>query len=153
MKVLLDTCVVSELHRTGGDPRVRAAVGSLDDDDLFLSAITVGEIAKGVLRLPSGKRRTELTTWLRALRQDYSGRILALDVDTAELWGEIAANAEAKGKIVPALDGLIAATAIQYGLHILTRNIDDFLAAGAMVSNPWEPQPQSSIEREVDQDQ
>ncbi|MFC5860742.1 type II toxin-antitoxin system VapC family toxin [Acidicapsa dinghuensis] len=138
MRALLDTCVLSELNRKGGSSQVRTAVDALEDEDLYISAITVGELTKGVLRLPPGKRRSELTTWLLALRQHYSGRILAVDEDTAELWGEIAAHAEARGKIIPALDGLIAATAMQHGLHILTRNTDDFLATGAMLSNPWE---------------
>ena len=139
MRALLDTCVISELHRAGGEQKVGAAVAALRDEDLFLSVVTVGELTRGVLRLAQGRRKTELTAWLQTLKRDYTGRILPVDGETAELWGELTAKAEAKGRVVPIADGLIAATSLQHGLHILTRNVDDFRMTGAMVSNPWAP--------------
>jgi predicted nucleic acid-binding protein len=136
MRVLLDTCVISELQRPGGDSGVRAAVSALDE--IFLSVITLGEITKGVLRLAEGRRKTDLTAWLRSLDRNYAGRILNIDRETVGLWGEITALAEARGRALPIADGLIAATAIQHGLRIYTRNVEDFRESGAMVINPWE---------------
>jgi toxin FitB len=135
--VLLDTCVLSDLQRAGGDPQVRAAVAALQDDELFLSVITIGELTRGVLRLAAGKRKADLNAWLQNLKVNYASRILPVDGETAEIWGEISARAEAQGRIIPAADGLIAASALQHGLHIFTRNVEDFRATGAMISNPW----------------
>jgi predicted nucleic acid-binding protein len=137
VRVLLDTCVISELQRLGGDAGVRAAVSALDDE-IFLSVITLGEITKGVLRLADGRRKTDLMVWLRSLDRNYAGRILNIDRETVGLWGEITALAEARGRALPIADGLIAATAIQHGLRIYTRNVEDFRESGAMVTNPWE---------------
>ncbi len=139
MRVLLDTCVVSELQRRGGELRVRKAVAALISDETFLSVITVGEITRGVLRLPAGRRRTELMEWLQSLDRDYRGRLLAVDRETVAVWGEITARAEALGRILPIADGLIAATALQHGLRIYTRNTEDFEVTGVMLTNPWSP--------------
>jgi toxin FitB len=137
LRILLDTCVLSELHRGGGEAGVRAAVSAHLPEDVYLSVITVGEITKGVLRLPQGRRKIELMTWLRALDRDYAGRVLDIGRETVGIWGEISALAEARGRILPVADGLIAATAIQHGLRIYTRNVADFAVSGAMVMNPW----------------
>lgn len=117
---------------------MRAAVQALASNDIFLSVITLGEITKGVLRLPQGQRRTDLLAWLRGLDSNYAGRILGVDRETVGIWGEITALAEARGRVLPVADGLIGATALQHGLKIFTRNEDDFLVTGALVANPWE---------------
>lgn len=137
MRILLDTCVILELHRRGGEAGVRAAVSAHVAEDVFLSVITVGEITKGVLRLPHGRKRTELTNWLGTLDREFVGRVLDIGRETVGIWGEISALAEAHGQILPVADGLIAATAIQHGLRIYTRNVADFIGTGAMVVNPW----------------
>ena len=137
MRALLDTCVVSELQRPGGNPRVRELVESIRVQDLFLSVITIGELTKGIALLSSGKKKDALSRWLLALEQEHSNRILAVDHEAARIWGELTARARDRGKMVAAADGLIAATAIRHGLSVVTRNIADFNETGAMLVNPW----------------
>jgi hypothetical protein len=137
MRVLLDTCVISELHRDGGDATVREALLRHQPNEVFLSVVTMGEITKGLMRLPDGPKRQRLADWLRGLDQKFQGRILPVDRETATVWGELLARGESNGRVVPVADGLIAATAIQYGLRVYTRNVADFEGTGAMVVNPW----------------
>lgn len=138
MNVLLDTCVVSELRRSDCDPRVRAAVNVIPDDGLFLSALTVGEIVKGIALLAPGKKQQALQEWAHGLQIQFADRILPVDLATCVLWGEIIAQAQRQGINVPAVDGLIAATARRHGLRLMTRNVSDFAATGASLLNPWE---------------
>ena len=138
MRVLLDTCVISELQRTARNKRVRSRVESIRSHDLFMSIITVGELTQGVTRLPAGKRKKTLGAWILRLEQEYGKRILPVDADTARIWGELTATARECGKPVGAADGLIAATGIRHGLHVMTRNVSDFSETGAMLINPWE---------------
>jgi predicted nucleic acid-binding protein len=138
MRALLDTCVVSEARREKGHPRVRAQVEAIRNRDLFVSVITVGELAKGIALLPGGKKKDALSEWLLALEQDYAERILPVDAETARVWGELTAAAQRRGKSVSVSDGIIAATAIRHGIHVMTRNVSDFRETGAMLINPWE---------------
>lgn len=138
MRVLLDTCVLSEIRKADGSRGVRRAVGEIADDDLFVSVISIGEIAKGIELLEDGRRKRALQSWLQTLERDYTSRILAVDQEAAHIWGELTAAAQKRGKIVASNDGLIAATARRHGLHIMTRNIADFEPTGAMLINPWE---------------
>ena len=137
MRVLLDTCVISELRRKEPDSGVRTQVEAIRNEDLFLSVLTLGELAKGISLLEAGPRRDSLLHWLLTLEQSYAERILPVDTETARIWGELTAAAQAHGRIVAAVDGLIAATAIRHGLHVMTRNIPDFEPTGAMLVNPW----------------
>jgi toxin FitB len=138
MKVLLDACVLSELRRSDGDSRVRKAVEDLPDSDLYVSVLSVGEIIKGISLLPLGKKKHNLQQWIQGLEQRYGDRILPIDSDTGRIWGEITARARAQGVTLPAVDGLIAATALRHGLHLMTRNTSDFAATGVLLINPWE---------------
>jgi toxin FitB len=136
--VLLDTCILSEIQRPQGNPQVRAQVESLDPDQLFLSVITVGELTKGIAMLPVGRRRQELTNWLIGLEQRFEEKILPVDSNVARRWGELTAHAQTGGTQIPASDGLIAATASWFGLHIMTRNSRHFAASGVTIIDPWE---------------
>ena len=138
MKVILDTCVVSELSRSQENQRVRERVDQMADDDLYLSVITIGEIAKGIALLAGGTKKQKLKQWLLSLEHNYSDRILPIESETAHLWGQSTATAQKNGDIVPVCDGLIAATALRYGMAVMTRNSAHFRAAGAQVINPWE---------------
>lgn len=138
MRVLLDTCVVSEIRHPEGAPEVKEAVTALDDEDTFLSVITLGEIASGVTRLAAGRRRRELTAWLDGLQSHFADRILLIDAGTARLWGELDALARRAGTRAAASDGLIAATARVHGLHVMTRNVADFASLGTLTVDPWE---------------
>jgi predicted nucleic acid-binding protein len=138
VRVLLDTCVVSELRRTGFEPRVAAAIGALGTDDVHLSVVTLGELTCGVARLADGARKSALEIWLAGLERDYAERVLAIDAETARLWGVMTARAQAAGRTVAAADGLIAASAKRHGLTVMTRNVRDFEPTGVDIVNPWE---------------
>jgi len=138
MKVLLDTCVLSELRRSDGNPRVRMTVENYPDSDLFISVLTLGEIIKGIGLLTPGKKKEGLQRWVQGIEQNYADRMLPIDGETSRIWGEITAQARTQGITVPAVDGLIAATALRYGLHLMTRNTADFAATGVLLTNPWE---------------
>ena len=138
MRVLLDTCVLSELRKSNCHQNVRKAIEDCADASLFLSVITVGEITKGIGLLNESQRKRELQSWLQTLEQHYADRILPIDLDIVHIWGEITANAQKSGQIIAASDGLIAATALRHGLHIMTRNVDDFEPSGGLLINPWE---------------
>ncbi len=138
MRVLLDTCILSELHRPQGDSRARARVAELDPNDLYLSSITLGELTKGITLLPAGARRDQIAVWLLGLEQRFAAQILPVDSEVARLWGELTAHARLRGIQIPAADGQIAATARRRGLHLMTRTTRDFAATGAAIIDPWE---------------
>jgi predicted nucleic acid-binding protein len=129
--------VLSELRRPAGSSRVAASFAALADDEVFLSVLTIGELRKGIDRLRAGKKKRGLEQWLRQLVAVASDRILPINLETAVLWGELAAKLEKTGRPLPAIDCLIAATAIQHGLHLMTRNVADFEPTGVLLVNPW----------------
>jgi predicted nucleic acid-binding protein len=137
MRTLIDTCVISEVRRLGGDAQVRQRVASLAEGDHFLSAITIGELVKGIHLLEPGRRRQELELWLAELERHYSRRLLPIDLTTARIWGEVAAKAARTGVTIPAADGLIAATGLRHGMQVMTRNTAHFAATGVRVMDPW----------------
>jgi predicted nucleic acid-binding protein len=137
VKVLLDTCVLSELYRTNAAPQVRQFIADFPDDALYLSVITLGELGNGIALLPDGRKKHDLSVWVRRIMTTYAARVLAVDAEVAEIWGEITANAQKQGIVIPAADGLIAATALRHGLHLVTRNVRDFQATGVLLLNPW----------------
>ncbi|MBN8215764.1 MAG: type II toxin-antitoxin system VapC family toxin [Spirochaetes bacterium] len=139
MNYLLDTCVISELAKPVPEARVVEWIRSCDEDRLFLSVLTLGEIQKGISRLADGKRKNAIQRWLDGeLRVRFEGRILPIDEEVALGWGLMQGEAEAKGRRVPALDGLIAATALVHQCTVATRNTADVEPTGARVFNPWE---------------
>jgi predicted nucleic acid-binding protein len=138
---LLDTCVVSELSKPRPDPGVVAWMSEADAGALHLSVITIGEIRRGVLRLPAGKRRAALSSWSEKLRRAFSGRILPVDEAAALRWAEISSQGERSGRTGSLADGLIAATALDRGLTIVTRNATDFEPFGVSLLNPWSASP------------
>lgn len=135
--MLLDTCVLSELQRPHGNATVLRTVQERNDDDLFISVISIGEIIKGVALLDEGNRKQSLQRWLQMLESSYSPRLLPIDLETVRIWGEMTAAARKVGYAIPVSDGLIAATALRHGLYVMTRNIKDFEYAGVMLCNPW----------------
>ena len=138
MRYLLDTCALSELRRPKPDAGLVAFIHHARSEDLFISALTVGEITKGIERLDEGARKQALRQWLARLEADYGPQhILNIDGETARIWGLLTANTQNAGRSLPAIDGLIAATAMQHGLHIVTRNVSDFSETGALLVNPW----------------
>jgi predicted nucleic acid-binding protein len=104
---------------------------------LFLSVITLGEIAKGVALLAEGRKKRALMAWQAEITGQFEERIFPLDLEAAEIWGHVTASGQRRGVTIPTADGLIAATALRHGLHVATRNTAHFAAAGAMVVNLW----------------
>lgn len=137
MKYLLDTCVISQLAKPG-DSKVKDFIAEQEEESLFLSVITIGEITKGISFLEKGLRKTKLEGWLTSIKKHYADKLLPISVDTSEIWGSITAKEQTAGRILSVADGLIAASAIEHGLTLVTRNIKDFSGAGAMLLNPWD---------------
>src|SRR6266498_2678506 len=139
MKSLLDPCVILELVTKHPNPKVVDFVDSLDSDDVYLSVITIGEIAKGVEKMPKSKRKQELHSWLKEdLLVRFDGGIIPLDTQVLMEWGMLIARLESTGITLPAIDSLIAATTLTHKLTIVTRNVDDFTGTGIEIVNPWE---------------
>ena len=136
---LLDTNCISELVRPKPEPRVVEWMESADEAMLYLSVLTVGEIRKGLAGLVQGKRRSHLETWLAVeLPARFAGRILPIDAAVADRWGLIAGEAQRRGKPLPIIDGLLAATALHHNLTVISRDISDFTNAQVQIFNPWE---------------
>lgn len=106
MKAFLDTCVLTELGKADGNPLVKSVVAEIATADLYLSVLTVGEIAKGIALLNAGRKKTSLGTWLARVENQYADRILSIDVQTARIWGELTARARKSGVSIPGTDGL-----------------------------------------------
>jgi predicted nucleic acid-binding protein len=135
---LLDTNCISELIRPKPDPRVVDWMRAVEESLLYLSILTLGEIRKGAAMLPQSRRRTYLESWLELdVRVRFSGRILAIDHAVADRWGWLTAAAERKGKPLAAIDGLLAATALEHNLTVVSRNTADFAHTHVPVLNPW----------------
>lgn len=134
MKILLDTCILSELRRADCDKKLIKFINGIPDDNIFISVISVGEITKGISLLDDGKKKRALQNWLYGLEKYYDDRILDIDLETSEIWGEMTASAQKTGITIPALDGIIASAARRHGLHLLTRNIADFEHTGVMLA-------------------
>jgi len=133
---LINTNVISELRRNQPDANVAAWFERCAAQSLFLSVLTLGEIRKGIERLDDAKRRQILVDWLHVeLPTFFLGRVLSVDAAVADRWGRLQSDA---GRPLPAIDGLLAATALQHDLTLVTRNIKDFQGLGLHIINPWE---------------
>lgn len=138
MNYLLDTCVISELVRPVPDARVLKWIDAAEETSLCLSVLIFGELEKGIARLPASARRRKIERWVREdLHGRFAGRILAIDAAVAERWGQISGASEARGRPLPVIDALLAATALVHGLCVVTRNTADFEACSARCLNPW----------------
>lgn len=138
MKVLLDTCVVSEIQKVDGSQRVKDAVQRHPSEDVVLSVITIGELRNGISMLAPGRKRTALDVWLAGLQNEYLDRILSIDIDIARVWGDLTAQVRRNGRTLAPADGLIAATAVRHGLWVMTRNTRHFDITGVPLVDPWD---------------
>ena len=138
---LLDTNVISEFNQRGEpNQRVKSWLEAADTDSLYTSVLTLGEIRFGVELLPPGKRRTQLELWLdRDVPEWFEDRILPVDRSISDRWGVVRAQAQMKGRSLSVIDALLAATALQYNLAMVSRNVSDFAVVGLAVINPWDP--------------
>jgi predicted nucleic acid-binding protein len=136
---LLDANIISELVKPKPEPKVTAWIEDTDETLLYLSVLTLGEIRKGITSLRDGARRVSLQAWLDGdLVLRFSDRILSIDLNVADRWGRLAGSASARKMPISVIDGLVAATALQYDLTLVTRNIADIAGSGVAVFNPWE---------------
>lgn len=138
MDYLLDTCVLSEFVKKAPADSVLAWMAVVAEQQLFVAAITLAELHRGVARLPPSKRKQDLAAWLRQLETSFADRVLPFTLRTASYWGELMATAEGRGQKLAAFDSLIAATALEHGLLLVTRNEKDFSAAPVVLVNPWQ---------------
>lgn len=137
MGFLLDTCVLSEFTRPRPARSLDRWLSDVSDASQFVSVLTIGELEKGVSRLPSSRKRSALEKWLAAVRLRLADRLLPIDLAVAEEWGRISARCEAVGRPIPVVDALLGATGIVHGHTVVTRNTSDIARSGARVLDPW----------------
>jgi predicted nucleic acid-binding protein len=136
---LLDTNIPSELVRPQPEPKVKTWIAAQKLDTLFISTVSFGELRKGIFLRSPGKRRTELEAWIETdLSILFSGRILSVTRSIAERWGVLEGQRQLAGRPLHAPDGMIAATALEHDLTVVTRNTKDFANLGVALLNPWE---------------
>jgi predicted nucleic acid-binding protein len=137
LRYLLDTNAVSEPQRSNANAGYMAWLHRQESDDLAISALTVGELKRGVAVLEAGRRRSSLTAWIAEGLASFGDRILAVDARVASVWAEVGIRHRRAGRVVGAVDELIAATALAFDLAVVTRNLRDFEASGCQVLSPW----------------
>jgi predicted nucleic acid-binding protein len=134
MAYLLDTCIISELRKPNCNPGVSAWMSDIQPDEAFLSVLTLGEIRRGIElhRRKSPGAASGLERWLLGLETHYGDRILPLTPAIADAWGRLSPH-----QPPPVTDGLIAATALEHKLTVVTRNTADFARSGVNTLNPF----------------
>ncbi len=138
MNYLLDANVISELISKQPNKRVVEWLDRLDPNTIYLSVITIGEIRKGIEKLPPSKRRDKVKEWLEEdLLLRFQGRILNITTEVMLIWGELTGRLENEGRRITALDSLITAIALHGSYHLVTRNERDFQHTGVKIVNPW----------------
>lgn len=133
---LADTDLISEPRQKSPNSRVLQWLSD-HDHELFLSAITIGEIKKGIELYPDGRKKTELIAWFDGLLNDFEGCVLPYTHTEAMAWGVLYAKAQKAGRKPPGFDSLNAAIALHHGFTLVTRNETDYSGTGVKVFNPW----------------
>lgn len=142
MSYLVDTNCISELAKSEPDKNVVQWFANHNELDLYLSVITIGELRKGIEKLPSSKRKRRLNHWINEdLLHRFKNRVLEITLTEINQWGKILGKAERMGRPLPAIDALIAATAIAYDFAVVTRNTKAMKASGVELINPWKHDP------------
>ena len=135
MSYLIDTNVLSELRRKTPSAGVAAWISQRPPATLYISVLTLGEIRKGIDALADRARKIKLIDWLETeLPAFFTGRILPVDAQVADRWGRMLAAA---GRPLPAIDRLLAATALAHDLILVTRNVKDYAGLGLQIIDPW----------------
>ncbi|MES9856599.1 MAG: type II toxin-antitoxin system VapC family toxin [Sedimenticola sp.] len=139
MKYLLDTCVISEAIKPKPNEKVIAWLEKQQEENLYLSVLTFGEIEKGIEKSANEDRKKRLRLWVEEdLKQRFEGRILPIEMQVASRWGVVQGKLEIIGKSLPAIDGLIAVTGLVNNCIVVTRNISDMQQSSVELFNPWE---------------
>jgi predicted nucleic acid-binding protein len=144
---LLDTNLVSELGRTRRDSNVTVWVTKQSEGDLYISVLTLGEFDKGLHNLPVGSpARHHIEVGIREIEIRFGGRTLPVSDAIVRRWGRISGDILfATGRAPEVIDTLLAATAIEHGLVLATRNVRHVQDTGARVFNPWQDDPGSPL--------
>jgi toxin FitB len=138
MKYLLDTPLLGELMRAHADEWLTRWMDAFYEDDICLSVLTIGEIAKSIELEPDAALKTDMYRWLNEeLLVRFHGRIIPINMEIIMEWGRVSAECEAKGKPISFLDGLVAATVRAKDLVLITYNRELFSETGIEVSDPW----------------
>ena len=138
MNFLLDTNVISDSTKPRPSPELASWLARVDEDNVFLSVVTLTELRYGVERMAAGSRRKRLDAWLQHdLPIRFEGRILPVDAAIADACGRLVARSESIGRPIEVRDAFIAATAEVYGLTLVTRSAADFRPVLRAVLNPW----------------
>jgi predicted nucleic acid-binding protein len=136
---LLDTNVISEAVKPSPNPKVEHWFKSIPEDLMYISVLTIGEIRRGIALQSNAARQARLQAWLEGdVLIVFRGRTLEVDVEIADRWGAITADARRRGTPMPVIDSLLAATALHHNLTFATRNTKDVASTGVSVVNPWE---------------
>lgn len=135
MSYLLDTNVLSETWKAVPDKNVIDWLRAIPSEKLFISVLVIGEIRRGIELLPVGAKRKRLLGWLEEeLPKQFNDNIVPIDLSVAERWGFLTATIK---RTLPAIDGLLAATALTHNMKMVTRNEKNFQIAGLEVINPF----------------
>lgn len=116
-------------------------MGTRASSDLFVSALTLAELERGIMHLPPSRRQSELANWLASVQAGFGQRALPFTRGTAGHWARLRAQTEVAGKPLVAFDSLIAATALEHGLAVVIRNVRDVTHAPVVLINPWDTVP------------
>lgn len=135
---LLDTNVVSEVVKPEPNPAVSQWLRSTNESLLYLSVLTIGEIRRGIVRMPDSRRRIFLESWLNSdLLSRFFGRILPIDLAVADRWGRFAGSEQVRPIPLATIDSLLAATAVHYDLTFVTRDSSHHRIPGLNTFDPW----------------
>jgi predicted nucleic acid-binding protein len=139
---LIDTNVISEFVKATPSANVLLWMRAARPETLFASVVTFGEIRLGIENMPVGKRRSDLENWLAVgLPGWFQSQLLPVTKEIADQWGRLTISAKRRGMMLSTTDGLIAATALEHGMTLVTRNVKDFVGLGVSILNPWDAQP------------
>lgn len=139
MSYLIDTDCISELMKPKPDPNVLNWFSDHEELSMYLSVITFGKLRKGIEKLPISAKKSKLNRWVNEdLAHRFEERIIVVSIAEVNTWGHLLEKAEKAGTPLPAIDALIAASALVHGLSVVTRNTKDMEATGVELINPWE---------------
>lgn len=137
MPILIDTCILRELHMPRPFWRVKRAVDDLWMEDIYLSVVSLAIMESGATRLPQEFKQRRVRGWIRTVQRKLGARLLGIDPETALIWGQVMASAKRRHLSLPYADGLIVASAKQHRLTVMTQNVGSFAPFQIEVFNPW----------------
>lgn len=137
MSFILDTCVISELIAKKPDKNVTDWFDRCEEDQLYISSLTLGELKFGIDTLPEGRKKNDLILWFEDIINAYKDSTLAVNDSICLRWGEERARLKKKGIQISVIDAMIACTAIEHNFTLVTRNTSDFKHLSVNLLNPW----------------